>query len=219
MNKICLIFSVCEAYHQSRTKPLYETVCLEAINLGHTISLISGFDPIDSIPIQRLTEQDDYESAIDKNLKAMLFHYNNQTEFDYFMICDDDTFINFNNLSKVIDNLDKDKLALYGCVGEINGDGRLHVTGGPGILMNRNTFIKIAETIKTHYIRHVINSDVSVALNVHRYNEECKGDKIEFINIPSFLHPHLQLKSIKEVATYHISNRNCYYDLYNELAN
>lgn len=219
MTSLHLMFAVCEKYHTTRTIPLYNTVCKEAKKHMYEVSLIGGFDnTFDDIPILKLVEDDTYESAIDKNLKSILYHYEKDTQFDFYMICDDDTFINFKNLNNLINNIQQDKLALYGCVGPINGDGRLHITGGPGILMNRKTFIALAETIKKFYIRHQIHSDVSIALNAHKFNEERGSgeDKIDFLNIEDFLHPHKPHVNMKDIITYHISGRNSYYDLQNE---
>lgn len=220
MKKAHLMFAVCEKYHNSRTIPLYNTVCEEAKKYNHDISLIGGFtNTIDNIPVLKLVNDDTYESAIDKNLKAILHHYERNTQFDFYMICDDDTFINFTKLNDLLESIDNNTLALYGCVGPICSDGRPHVTGGPGILMNRRTFNVIAETVSKYYIRHHIFSDVSVALNVHKYNDSCDStqEKIKFINIEQFLNPHKILTSMKKVITYHISGRNSYIDLQHEL--
>lgn len=217
--KVHLMFSVCEKFHTSRTIPLYETVCKEAEKYHHSFSLIGGFSNVsDDISILRLTDDDTYVSAIDKNLKGILHHYKANTPFDFYMICDDDTFINFNNLNKFIETVSLTKLALYGCKGPICGDGRPHITGGPGILMNRKTFCTIAKTIEVSCQRHHLYSDVTIALNVHKHNEVCKekDEKIDFVNVEKFLHPHKSLVCINDVITYHISGRNSYYKLYDE---
>lgn len=216
------MFSVCEKYHISRTIPLYNTVCSEAKRNQYEISLVGGFNNTkDDIPVLKLVDNDTYESAIDKNLKAILHHYNINTPFDFYMICDDDTFINFTNLNKLIEKLSQTKLALYGSVGPICSDGRPHVTGGPGILMNRKTFNVLAETISKFYIKHQLYSDVTIALNAHKYNESCKNgqDKVDFFNIEDFLHPHKPLINIKDIITYHISGRNSYYELQHDAYN
>ena len=214
------MFAVCQKYHASRTIPLFNTVCKEAKDRSYEITLVGGFDnTTDDIPILKLVDDDTYISAIDKNLKAIQYHYKLNTSFDFYMICDDDTFINFDNLDKLINKISDTKLALYGSVGPICNDGRSHVTGGPGILMNRRTFNVLAETINKFYLKHQLYSDVTIALNAHKYNESCERgqDTIDFYNIEEFLHPHKHLIDIKDVSTYHISGRNSYYDLYNKL--
>lgn len=226
------MFSVCEKYHNLRTVPLFKTVYKEALLHGHLITFVGGFENhIDDIPIKRLADYDTYESAIEKNLNGIIYHSEQNIDFDFYMICDDDTFVNFTKLDSLVERIDKDKLALYGFVSTINGDGiqhrygdgKMHITGGPGILMNRKTFDILAEAIKEHNIKHYINSDVTVALNVFKYNETVpENEQIEFCHIDDFHHHDFPLRSISDVATYHFRGKDSndpdyIYKLYNEL--
>jgi hypothetical protein len=212
------MFSVCECYHNLRTVPLFKTVYKEAISRGHLVTFVGGFENhFDDIPIKKLADYDNYESAIEKNLNGIIYHSEQNIDFDFYMICDDDTFVNFDKLESLLERIDKDKLALYGHVSTINGDGvqhrygdgRLHITGGPGILMNRKTFDVLAKAVKEHYIKHYINSDVSVALNIFKYNETApENEQIEFCHIEDFHHHAFPLHSMADVATYHFRGKD-----------
>jgi hypothetical protein len=209
---------VCENYHQKRTLPLYNTACHIIKQREDSFSLIgSQISQNTTLPILKLAETDDYYSAIDKTLLGMIHHYDNQTNFDYFFICDDDTYINFINYDLFLKKIEsrQKQLEIYGCTGPINGDGRIHVTGGPGILLNRATFQTIVPYIKKYYIRHVINSDVSLALNIHHYNMT-NNPPIEFVEVPEFLNPNKMLHDLKKIITYHIRDQYDYYQLYHE---
>lgn len=211
-------FLVCEKHHQKRTIPLYNTACQIIKDRNDSFSFIgSQLSSDQTLPILKLAKTDDYYSAIDKTLLGMIYHYEQQTEFDYFWVCDDDTYINFINydlfLSKI--HTRQNNLEIYGCTGPINGDGRTHVTGGPGILLNRKTFQTIVPHIKTHYITHIINSDVSLALNVHHYNTT-HSERIAFIEVPEFLNPNLPLTNFNKLITYHIRDQYTYQQLYSE---
>lgn len=45
--------------------------------------LISGADTVDEITLLKLVDTD-YHSAMDKTLRCFLYHYENQTAFDFF---------------------------------------------------------------------------------------------------------------------------------------
>jgi len=170
------------------------------------------------MPIIGVTERDDYLSAIDKTLNAMIYHYNKKTDFDYYFIGDDDTFVNLKNYDVIISELSEmsDILFIGGSTGVINNDGRIHVTGGPGIIMNKKTFDTITPFIQQHYITHNQYSDVSLALNIHAYND-VNVKPIRFIELPEFLNPHLRLVDINKIATYHVRDYLPFTELSNSL--
>lgn len=99
-------FQVCEKFHNTRTRALYNTICKKITEKGERFYLISGFRQKDDMPLLKLTHNDDYMSAIDKTLQCFLYHFLHNTEFEYFFYGDDDTFINFRNLDNFIYSLD-----------------------------------------------------------------------------------------------------------------
>lgn len=208
-------FQVCQAYHNTRTRALYNSICSKIKERSEDYCLISGFESTDEIPLLQLTDADDYHSAIDKTLQCFLYHEEKNTDFDYFFYGDDDTFINFKNLGSFISVLPQDELAVYGNLqrmfrfDEILED--IHLTGGPGILMNKKTFNVIAKTIREYYIKDKMFSDVSLALNIKKYNET-ELDKIKIIPGKNFVQDHrwaheaspLMPERFYEVTTYHL---------------
>jgi hypothetical protein len=206
-------FIVCKKYHEKRTIPLYNTIGKYITSNNDSFSLI-GHKSIDDIPILELCDSDGYLSAINKSLNGMIYHLNHKTEFDYFFMGDDDTYINFDNLQKFINVIkDRKNIEIFGCTGPICNDGRLHITGGSGWLCNRKTFNVLADHIQKRYITHYKFSDVSIALNVHDYNS-INSEKIEFIEVPEFLNPWKPLIDISKIITFHMKDEYTHYDLY-----
>lgn len=211
-------YIVCEKYHNNRTVPLYNTAGKIIRNRGD-IFCLSGSKQIDDIKILCVSDSDDYLSAIHKTLNSMIYHYDNKTQFDFFFMCDDDTYINFKNYDAFLEIIkNRNSNEIYGCTGSINGDGRIHATGGPGWVMNRKTFDLIVPHIKKCYITHEVHSDVSVALNVHDYNDK-NQNKIQFIEVPEFLHPHKPMTDLNKIITFHIMDKFSYQMLYENCIN
>ena len=208
-------FQVCQAYHSTRTRALYNTICSIIKERNEDYYLISGFESTDEIPLLQLTDVDDYYSAIDKTLQCFLYHEEKNTDFDFFFYGDDDTFIHFKNLDSFISTLPKDKLAVYGNLqrmfrfDDILED--IHLTGGSGVLMNKKTFKVVANAIRNYYIKDRMFSDVSLALNIKKYNEN-NLDKIEILVGKNFIQDHrwaheaapLLPERFHEVTTYHL---------------
>jgi len=200
-------FNVCNAYYSKRTLPLYEYYYSIIHDRNDKMCLFGSNQHIDShIPIIGICDTDDYLSAIDKTLNGILYHYENKTDFDFYFIGDDDTFINFNNYDKFLQLIKDSKTpCVYGSTGPTVYN-TLHVTGGPGILLNRYSFDLVAPIIKERYIKDSSFSDVSLALNIDEYNKFAKT-KIEFIEVPEFLNPHKELTDINKIITYHIRDK------------
>jgi len=236
MIKTVYNFQVCQAYHCTRTRALYNTICSMIKERNEDYYLISGFESTDEIPLLQLSDVDDYHSAIDKTLQCFLYHEEKKTDFDFFFYGDDDTFINFKNLDSFLSTLSQDKLVVYGNLqrmyrfDEIFED--IHLTGGPGILMNKKTFNVIAKTIREYYIKDKQFSDVSLALNIKKYNENGL-DKIKLFHSKNFVQDHrwkhealpLLPEEYHEVTTYHLrcwlKDKNSYeevFDVYNRLS-
>ena len=57
-------FQVCEKYHDTRTRALYNIICKRIEERNEQYFLVGGFNQKDDIPILRLTEADDYPSIL-----------------------------------------------------------------------------------------------------------------------------------------------------------
>jgi hypothetical protein len=206
-------FMACNAYHERRTIPLYEYYlkCLEGRK--DSLTIFGCYNCKTDIPIIGICERDDYLSAIDKTLNGIIYHHDKKTDFDFYFIGDDDTFLNFKNYDKFLELIkDEKRPRLYGSTGPTDHN-LIHITGGPGILINRVAFDIIAPFIKQNKIKDRSFSDVSLALNIHECNKHI-DEKIEFIEVPEFLNPHKPLVDINKIISYHIRDRYTFDDLY-----
>ena len=219
MKKVCFNFLVCKNYHTTRTKPLvqYLKSTLEKFFKGSKYFLIGGFDSVDDIEVIKLTDNDDYLSGIEKTLK--IFDLHKDTNYDWYFIGDDDTFINFANLKVLLEKLSPEKLALYGCIdwAPTQRGTVLHAHGGAGILFNNKTFNTLKQTVfNTNFsIRHSQHGDVSLTLNALHYNDN-NEDKIDFIKIQEMFSPHTDINSIniQKAVTVHTKDRVSFNELY-----
>jgi hypothetical protein len=173
---------VCRDLHEQRTRGLYKYI-KKNIDKNSNFYLISGFDQFDDIPIVKLSDTDDYLSCIDKTLK--IFDYHKDSDFDWYFIGDDDTFVNIPNLLNYISELDNDSLEVFGNKVKIAGKNEFHLYGGSGILMNAKTFKVLGKFIidNEFKIRDTKHSDISLVYNINKFNN-LYVNKINTITIP-----------------------------------
>ena len=182
--KVHYNFLVCKDYHETRTRPLVEVVGQDIVHSGGEYTLVSGYDTFDDIEVTRLTKGDTYFSCIHKLLNCMIWHDDKDTQFDWFFIGDDDTFINVPELMNYIRKVSQDRLEVHGRFLVNYFEDATYLTdqdahffaayGGTGIWMNRKTFKAIVPTIR-NFIRYVADSsfsDISLGLYVDLYNRD-----------------------------------------------
>ena len=166
-------FMVCEALHEERTKPLYNTVIRRIKECGDNFYLLGGFDAIDEIPVIKVCDFDDYNSCVEKIESIFNQDWN---DGDWHIICDDDTFIHTENLNSFINKLSKDNLRIY-CSQLCHP--RKAIFGGGGILMNDKTFKLIHKFViengwkeNRHFQSH---SDIALSHICYRLNKKLKA--------------------------------------------
>ena len=112
--------------------------------------------------VVKITDDNSYESAVEKNLKSFSYIYDNYSNFDWFLNVDDDSFVNYKNLMELISTLPIDKVVK---VGHLNngtaGFGINYHSGGAGTLFNKEALKilkKITDTNKYDYYRDEFES-------------------------------------------------------------
>lgn len=155
--------------------------------------------------IIKVSDRTDYHSNEEKHINVLNYILANKLSFEWFFFCDDDTFVNPQNLSLFMDNADKNKI--YGSVisykkspdnpifNVINKE-ICYFSGGAGYLVHKDILFSFEKYINYH----VGYSDVSFGLNI---NNKCKLEHCEKFNFhnPNY-HQHDNLKR-KEMITYH----------------
>jgi hypothetical protein len=163
---------VCRALHEARTIPLWETTCAMIARdyRENTVSLLGGFAAFDHVPVEQVTDQDDYQSCHDKLYS--IFERNNGTEADWFIIADDDTWLHLPNLAALLDGLPGDRPLIAGLVCDARVPDRpdiAHAHGGAGILINAAAF-QVLKALPVARPIHPAHSDVSLAMWVRDQN-------------------------------------------------
>lgn len=220
-------FMVCEALHEERTKPLYNTVIRRIKECGDNFYLLGGFDAIDEIPVIKVCDFDDYNSCVEKIESIFNQDWN---DADWHIICDDDTFIHTENLNSFISRLSVDNLRVY--CSQLYKDS-VGIFGGAGILMNDKTFKLIQKFVtqngwkeNRHFQSH---SDIALGKICYRLNRKLKAankenDKIYISNpktMYSFNNDTMKKnqKSInvsKDLVTVHIKDMQYIWTDFNE---
>jgi hypothetical protein len=159
-NKICFNFMVCNKYHEKNTIPLVETVGKDILQSGNDYYLIGCKEAKDIPKMLKLSKNDDYYSLIEKTFEAIEYHYKNNTDFDWFLIAPDDTFINVERLNLLLEripNIPNKPSDLFVVCNtrssngeEITKNGMASIKGGSGVIFNRKTFLVIRDFLYKH---------------------------------------------------------------------
>tara|TARA_B100000902_G_C27305755_1_gene915367 strand:+ start:216 stop:920 length:705 start_codon:yes stop_codon:yes gene_type:complete len=218
---------VCEALHEKRTKPLYNSVIKRIKDCGDNFYLLGGFKSIDKLPIIKVCDFDDYDSCVEKIESIFKRDWD---DADWHIICDDDTFIHTDNLKSFTSRLSKDNLRIYCSQLYENSVG---IFGGAGILMNNKTFKLIHKYVIENGWKEnrsfQSHSDIALSQICYRLNRKLKAankdnDKIYISNpktMYSFNHDTMQkdqklINVKKDLITAHIKDIQYIWTDFNE---
>jgi hypothetical protein len=170
--RVSFNFMICRAFHESRTIPLWETTCsmIARDYRESSVSLLGGFAAFDHIPVEQVTDRDDYQSCHDKLYSV--FDRNNGNEADWLIVADDDTWLHLPNLANLLGGLPGDRPLIAGLVCDArvpDGPDIAHAHGGAGILINAAAFQVLKASPVARPI-HPAHSDVSLAMWVRDQN-------------------------------------------------
>lgn len=179
--------------------------------------VLSDYDNIEE-KTYKITEDSSYESNVEKNFKSFSFFYERFSDFDWFLNLDDDTFLNYKNLTKLIETLPIDEVFLLGKInpGTLPSDRTLnYCSGGAGYLFNRKT-LEILKDIDSTY-----NKSVFADANIGFY---CREKEIPLVNNELF-HPtkpsyyNYDDEKIKDAISFHYIFEDDFNILYNIIKN
>jgi len=161
----------------------------------------------------KITEDSSYESNVEKNFKSFSFFYENFSDFDWFLNLDDDSFLNYKNLTKLIETLPIDEIFLLGKInmGTLVSDRTLnYCSGGAGYLFNKKT-LEILRKIDNNY-----NKSIFADANVGFF---CRDNGIKLVDNHLF-HPtkpsyyNYDDEKIKKAITFHYKFEEDFNTLY-----
>jgi hypothetical protein len=121
----------------------------------------------------KVSNRTDYGSNEEKHVQAIK-HISSHYDFDWYMFCDDDTFVNTKKLDEIIKDLDAECIhgsVITGCWPQ---DISLqYCSGGAGYLIHKNVLRKLASQIE---VKHTDYSDVTLGLYLRDMGIKCQND-------------------------------------------
>jgi hypothetical protein len=167
---------------------------------GKNNDLIFFSDHEDSeLNIHKVSENSSYNSGQEKQIKSIQFLIDNKNEYDWYVFCDNDTFINTKLIEVIIKDFNED--AVYGEIINCWAEDRtlFYPSGGAGFVVSRKTLLKLSGKVKQN---NVIWGDVSVGINL-------RNNKINTIDMSNVFHSQkpsfykIPDKDIKNHASFH----------------
>ncbi|NBP02778.1 MAG: hypothetical protein EBU90_22195 [Proteobacteria bacterium] len=226
------IVLTCEKYHSTRVKTVNETwgkdvdtVFLSDVSEGKSIV---GYSDVKA----------DYATVFLKYL-AFLKRYNDLTA-DWYIFCDDDTFLNIPNIKNLLKKYDSSENLVIGSKCTLNSDGTdahgdqtgflmhtimgeeaklpvQHPSGGAGFIITKNTFLKLKEYLKGNKnIGYSYKSDVTFGFWLNQINAKFIDIRLFTGNTPR-VYRHTE-EDIKNNLTYHYVNEELMKQLYARVA-
>ena len=140
--------------------------------------------------IIKVSNRTDYHSNEEKHINCLNYVLQNKLNYEWYYFCDDDTFVNVNNLFNFIDKCEKNKI--YGSVINYKNSPENPIynkilkniqypSGGAGYLIN-NLILKSFEEFKNYNVGF---SDVSFGINMHN-KFEIVDPNLFFSQAPEF---------------------------------
>lgn len=125
--------------------------------------------------ILKVTDRDDYLSNEIKTINIINQLPEKYLEFDWYLFCDDDTFVNTKLLKENINNFDKNEV-----VGSMmnywpNDRSIYYLSGGAGFLMHKNIYLKIRNNISIYNTGY---NDVSLGIFYRNNNIKIADSKL-----------------------------------------
>lgn len=159
---ICYSFIICKRHH-NRAKMLRETFG-RRVHPPNKMLLFSGYDcPFPEAV--RVCQDDSYVGAIQKFISAVRYLVE-KTDFNWYLMGDDDTYVFQKNLRQFIDSKDPDDLCVYAHLIERGRYPFPWPQGGSGVLMPRCALEEVNRGLKWSP-RHHRHLDITLGMAVH----------------------------------------------------
>lgn len=123
----------------------------------------------------QVTYQDDYSSNEIKTIKLIQKFPEKYLTYDWFMFCDDDTFINTKLLENILNDFDQNKITGSLINSWLYDKTLFYLSGGAGFLMHKNILISLIDKIKLY---HTGYNDVTIGLNCRNLNIQLQNSNL-----------------------------------------
>lgn len=152
-----------------------------------------------------------YSSNEPKHVGVIKHLIENDYQYEWFLFCDDDTFVNTKNLENNLHLFDTNKINGSVLKGTWSSDKTLdYCSGGAGYVIHKTTLCKISDSIKSTDSGY---SDVSLGiccreLNIGlNHNENFKSQNPSYYN--------QEIETIKDIFTFHYVSPEMMSEMYN----
>jgi hypothetical protein len=166
--------------------------------------------------IIKTSDKTGYYSLEEKMLNVVKTIYENFKDYEWFLFCDDDTYINVKKLFLELPNFNKD--FVYGQIllhGWRENPEVIFCSGGAGTLIHKNNLEKIQNNITNHNIGI---ADVSFCMNLTKnnikiihsnlfYNNTPQSIGLEKINYNNYISFH-NIKTLEQMLDIHTAITN-----------
>lgn len=150
--------------HGGSSRHRYENI-VETWGKDKNIIFYSDYEDLDK-KIYKVSNRTDYHSAEEKHLNVLPLIKEKFNNYDWFFFCDDDTFVNTENLEN--ENFDKNFIHGSLLTGHWPQDKNLpYCSGGAGYLISKENLFKMIENI---FITHTGYSDVCFGMIAKKCN-------------------------------------------------
>jgi hypothetical protein len=206
-NKV--FFSVLSTMKFSHTRQIH----VKDTWLKHVESYMFSSDA-DNDDNVKLSNRNDYSSNEEKQINSLYYVYEKKPAYDWYFFCDDDSFVNVNNLDSFIS--DNNTLGSFGQIlkGDLTWmnhpeDKFNYYSGGAGFCISRYTLEKIIN-YKIPYT--TTYCDLSTGFLFKYADHELNDSGLSFSQKPSFYNH--DLEQIQKAISYHYVKDGEMYDLY-----
>jgi len=131
----------------------------------------------------KTSDNSGYDGLEEKMINIIKIIDNNYRQYDWYLFCDDDTFVNVELLNKKIGNFDEKYV--YGQEfhqGWSNDTSLIFCSGGAGTLIHKNNLMKLSSNIKNNYVGCA--SDVSLGMNLRDCQIIIKNSDLFYSDTP-----------------------------------
>lgn len=152
--------------------------------------------------IYKTTGLNEYSGLEDKIVNAVKSLYKKFSDYDWYLLCDDDTFVNVGKLYSEINNFNEDKVygkILYHLLPD--KEVAFH-SGGGGTLISNKVMKLLSKTVKNHGLGI---ADVSIGMNLDRLGIK-KENSYFFISSTPSSHGIKEENYRDYITLHHINN-------------
>lgn len=132
-----------------------------------------------------ISKRDDYHSNAIKCILGLRYMFENQSDSDFYVYIDNDTFINIPKLEEFLSNKNPNELKAYGCVlNHWNTDPTLfYLSGGAGIILTKETMSKIYDKLEINEDEFKETNSSSHKSVIHDYSDVTLGFHMKNIGV------------------------------------